>query len=112
VTQLAFKEFRPTKLQVPPSRLESAKGLPFEFELGRRMVKELGSSVQRSRDPKTQTSTPKFVEEVVAKVMKVDKAFELFQTMAIMSLSMGNLTLEVNTLKNRLVTREKEKAVL
>ncbi len=29
-----------------------------------------------------------------------------------MSLNMGNLTLEVNTLKNRLVMREKEKAML
>jgi hypothetical protein len=44
--------------------------------------------------------------------MKVDKAVELFQTMAIMNLNIGNLTLEVKTLKNKLVTREKEKAVL
>jgi hypothetical protein len=50
------------------------------------------------------TSTPKFVEEVVAKVMKVDKAVELFQTMAIVTLNMGNLILKVNTLKNKLVT--------
>jgi hypothetical protein len=32
--------------------------------------------------------------------------------MAIMNLNMGNLTLEVNSLKNILVTREKEKAIL
>jgi hypothetical protein len=32
--------------------------------------------------------------------------------MAIVSLNMGNLTLEVNNLKNRLATREKEKAML
>jgi hypothetical protein len=32
--------------------------------------------------------------------------------MAIVNLNMGNLTLEVNTLKNSLVTREKEKAML
>ncbi len=32
--------------------------------------------------------------------------------MAIVSLNMGNLTLEVNTLKNRLATREKEKVML
>jgi hypothetical protein len=32
--------------------------------------------------------------------------------MAIMSMNFGNLTLEVNTLKNILVTREKEKVVL
>jgi len=32
--------------------------------------------------------------------------------MAIMSLNMGNLTLEVNILKNRLVIEEKEKVML
>jgi hypothetical protein len=52
------------------------------------------------------------VKEVVAKVMQVDKAVELFQTMAIMSLSMGNLNLEVSSLKNRLATKEKKKAIL
>jgi hypothetical protein len=52
------------------------------------------------------------MEELTTKVMKEDKAIELFQTMAIMSLNMGNLILEVNTLKNRLVMREKEKVVL
>jgi hypothetical protein len=40
------------------------------------MVQELGSSTERSRDPTTWTSTPKSVEEIVAKVMKVDKAAE------------------------------------
>jgi hypothetical protein len=32
--------------------------------------------------------------------------------MAIVSVNMGNLILEVNILKNRLATREKEKAML
>jgi len=52
------------------------------------------------------------MEEVNVEVMKANKVVELFQTMAIVSLNMGNLTLEVNTLKNRLVTKEKEKVVL
>ncbi len=52
------------------------------------------------------------MEEVAAEVMKVDKVAKLFQTMAIVSLNMGNLTLEVNTLKNRLVTGEKEEKVV
>jgi len=52
------------------------------------------------------------MEDIVAKVMKADKTTKLFQTMAIVSLNMGNLILEVNTLKNRLVTGEKEKVVL
>jgi hypothetical protein len=46
VTQLAFEEFSPTKLEVPPSRPKSAKGFLVEFDLGRRMVQELGSSVE------------------------------------------------------------------
>jgi bacterioferritin (cytochrome b1) len=44
--------------------------------------------------------------------MKANKVVELFQTITIVSLNMGNLTLEVNTLKNRFVTGEKEKVVL
>jgi len=52
------------------------------------------------------------VEEVVAKVMQMDKATKLFKTMAIMSLNMGNLNLEVSNLKNKLATEVKEKAIL
>ncbi len=52
------------------------------------------------------------MEEVAAEIMKVDKATELFQTMAIVSLHMGNLTLKVNILKNRLTMGEKEKVML
>ncbi len=70
------------------------------------------SSIEGSIDPTTHTSTPKFVEEVVTKVMKIDKVAQLFQTMAIVNLNMGNLTMEVNTLKKRLPIGEKEKAVL
>jgi hypothetical protein len=51
---------------------------------------------------------PKSVEEVAAKVMKVNKVTKLFQTITIVSLNMGNLTLEVNTMKNRLGMGEKE----
>jgi hypothetical protein len=52
------------------------------------------------------------VEEVDVEIMKVDKVAELFQTMAIMSLNMGNLTLEVNISKNKLAMGDKEKVVL
>ncbi len=72
----------------------------------------MGSFGKGFRDPTTQISTPKIVEEVVAKVMKANNASKLFQTMVIVSLNMGNLTLEVNTLRNTLATREKEKAML
>jgi hypothetical protein len=52
-TQLAFEEFGLVKVQVPPSRPESVEGFPFEFELGRRTVHELGSSIKRPGDPMT-----------------------------------------------------------
>jgi hypothetical protein len=52
------------------------------------------------------------VEKVVVEVMQVDKVAELFQTMAIVNMNMGNLNLEVSSVKNRLVTEEKEKAIL
>ncbi len=78
VTQLVFEKFRPTKLQVPPNKPKFVEGFSFEFELGKKMVQELGSSIEGFRDPMTQTSTPKSMEEVVAKIMKVDKAVELF----------------------------------
>jgi hypothetical protein len=65
----------------------------------------MGSFVEGSKNPATKTSTPKFVEEVVIKLMYVDKAVELFQTTAIVSL-------EVSSLRNRLAIDEKEKVVL
>jgi len=45
--------FRPIELQIPPSRPKSIKGFPFEFELGRRLMQELGSFVEGSRNPMT-----------------------------------------------------------
>ncbi len=60
----------------------------------------------------TQTSTLKSMEEVTIEVMQTNKVAKLFQTMVIMSLNMGNQTLELSNLKNRLVSGEKEKAML
>jgi hypothetical protein len=37
-TQLAFEKFRPMELHLPPNGVEPAKGFPFKFEMGRRMV--------------------------------------------------------------------------
>jgi hypothetical protein len=51
--QPTFEEFILTKLEVPLSRLESMEGFPFEFELGRRMVEELGSFAKGFIDPLT-----------------------------------------------------------
>ncbi len=110
--QPPFEKLKLAKLQVPPNRLESTKGFPLKFELGKIMVQELGSFIEGSKDPTTQTSTLKSMEEVAIEVMKANKATELFQTMAIVSLNMGNLTLEVNILKNNLAMGEKEKVML
>ncbi len=63
-------------------------------------MQEIGSFEKGSKNPITQISMPKSMEEVTTQVMQVDKATKLFQTMAIVSLNMGNLNLEVNSLKN------------
>ncbi len=51
------------------------------------------------------------MEELIAKIMQAQKAAELFQTMAIINLNMGNLNLEVNNMNNKLAIGEKEKAI-
>jgi uncharacterized protein (UPF0548 family) len=52
------------------------------------------------------------MEKVAIEVMQANKIVELFQTMVIMSLNMGNLNMEVNNLENKLAIEEKEKATL
>jgi hypothetical protein len=47
------------------------------------------------------------VEEVAEEVMQANKVIELFQTMAIVSLNMGNLNMEVSNLKNKLAIEDK-----
>ncbi len=78
-TQPTFEELRLAKLHVTPSRPECVEGFPFEFELGRRMVHELGSSVEGSGNPMTWTSTPKSMEEVATKVMKAIRYLSYFK---------------------------------
>ncbi len=89
-TQTLVVVFKPPKLQVPINKPRFANGQPFEFRLGNRLIHELGSFAKGSKNPMTQTRTPKFVDEVVAEEMQTYKAVELFQTMTIVSLNMGN----------------------
>jgi hypothetical protein len=42
-TEPSLEEFRPSKLQVSINRLGFIKGLPFEFELGRKLVQKMGA---------------------------------------------------------------------
>jgi len=53
VKQLAFEKFKLVELKVLAIRSKSIEGFPFEFELGRRMVQELGSFVEGFGDPTT-----------------------------------------------------------
>jgi hypothetical protein len=50
--QPSFEMFRPSKLHVP-NRLEFVKGFPFEFEMAKRSVQEMGSFAEGSKDPTT-----------------------------------------------------------
>ncbi len=68
-TQPSFVMFRPSELHVLVSRPRSVEGFPFEFGLGSKLVQEMGLSVEGSKNPTAQTSTLKFVEEVVVEVM-------------------------------------------
>ncbi len=70
---------------------------------------EWGSYAKGFRDPTTQTSTPKSMEKVITEVMKANK---VVKTMAIVSLNIRKLTLEVNILKHILAVREKGKVML
>jgi hypothetical protein len=54
-TKPSFVKFRPSKLQVPINRLGFVEGFPFEFELGSKLVQEMGSSIKGSKNPTTQT---------------------------------------------------------
>jgi hypothetical protein len=56
-TQPSFVMFKPSKLYVPISRLRSTKGFPFEFGLGSKLVQELGSFVEGSKNLMTDKYT-------------------------------------------------------
>jgi hypothetical protein len=43
--------------------------------------------------------TPKFIEKLVGEVLGNNKIVEMFQAMAIVSMNMGNLGLEIQFLK-------------
>jgi hypothetical protein len=71
--------FKPLEIHVLISRPRSAEGQPFEFGLGNILAQEMGSSIKRSKNPTTQTSTPKSLEEVIVKVMQADKNLFILQ---------------------------------
>ncbi len=56
-----------------------------------------------------QNLTLKFVEDMAIDVLESNKTIEMFQTIAIVSLKMGNLGLKAMSLKIRLTIVEREK---
>ncbi len=61
---------------------------------------------KRSKEETLQNLTPKSVKDMAAKVLKHNKTIEMFKAMAIVNLKMGNLHLEVQSLKTILTTME------
>jgi hypothetical protein len=51
--QPSFTVLKPLELQVPINRPRFAKGQPFEFCLGNKLVQEMGSFVEGSKNPTT-----------------------------------------------------------
>ncbi len=61
---------------------------------------------KRSKEETPQNFTPKYVKDMAAKVLEHNKTIEMFKTMAIVNLKMGNLGLEVQSLKTIWTTME------
>ncbi len=64
------------------------------------------SSRKRSKEETPQNLTPKYVKDMAVKVLEHNKIIQMFQTMAIVNLNMGNLGLKVQLLKIILTTME------
>jgi hypothetical protein len=56
-----------------------------------------------------QNFTPRFVEDLAIEILEGNKNVEMFQAMAIVSFEMGNLGLEIKSLKTILTTIEGER---
>jgi hypothetical protein len=67
------------------------------------------SSSKGFKEETPQNLTPIFVEDLAIEIMEGNKNIEMFQTMVIINLKMGNLGLEVQSLKTILTTIEGEK---
>ncbi len=70
------------------------------------------SSSKGFKEETPQNLTPISVEDLAMKNMEGNKNIEMFQAMAIIKLKMGNLGLEVQSLKTILTTIEGEKQQL
>ncbi len=64
---------------------------------------------EASKEETPQNLRPKSIEDMAAKVMEHNKNLEMFQAMAIVRMKMGNLGLEVQSLKTKLTIVEGKK---
>jgi hypothetical protein len=94
---------------LPQSRPRSIEGHALDMDLGLHMRDKGMSSKDTSKEETPHNLTPKYVEELAEEVLGNNKTVEMFQAMAIVSMKMGNLSLEVKSLKNKLTLVEKEK---
>jgi hypothetical protein len=61
---------------------------------------------KRSKEETPQNLTPNFLKDRAVKVLEHNKTIKMLQAMAIVNLKMGNLGLEVQSLKTILITME------
>jgi hypothetical protein len=70
------------------------------------------SSSKGFEEETPQNLTPRSMEDLAIEIMEGNKNVKMFQAMAIVNLKMGNLGLEVQSLKTILTTIEGEKQQL
>ncbi len=76
------------------------------MHLGLHMTDKGMSSKYISKEETPHNLTPKYVEELVEEILGSNKIAKMFQAMAIVNMKMGNLGLEVKSLKTKLTIVE------
>ncbi len=77
------------------------------MDLGLQMKDKAISLKDASKEETPQNLTPKYIEELAKEVLSNNKTIEMFQAMAIVSLKMDNLGLEIKSFKTRLIILER-----
>ncbi len=109
LTKTSFNDYKPIVILIPHSRIWSREMTILEIGQKLQVWDKVMSSRDRFKEEKPQNLTPKFVEDMVAEVQENNKITQMFKAMAIVNLKMGNLCLEVQSLKTKLTIVEKEK---
>jgi hypothetical protein len=109
VLRQIFNDFRPLAIVLPHNRPRLVEGKMLDIDMDLQM-RDKGMSLEDvSKEETPHDLTPKFVEKLAKEVLGNNKIVEMFQAMAIVSMRMGNLGLEVWSLKTRLTIVEGEK---